>query len=496
MLHNSLLRKFSSIRLTEQETSVFVALIDAAEALGKGTTLRAAGGWVRDKLLGNESCDIDIALDNLPGDEFAQYLHDREKANGKMSSIGVVKENPAQSKHIRTASFRFHGLDLDINNLRSETYTEHSRIPEVQFAKHPSEDALRRDFTMNALYYNLNTQEVEDFTGTGLADLEAGIVRTPLPASRTFVDDPLRVLRAIRFATRFGFKLDSDIREAWTHEDVREGLMNKVSRERVGIEISKMMANHSALDAIKILMESGLIHLILTPPENSEAPSLAGVSKKDYAEWLKAWDSCRHDPEGLLRIVERSKTCGYHEKGIIFSYALLLSELSIPDDCQKAQMITRLALKLSSAECKGIGLVLGNMRNVREIIDSFATGAEREDIAMRLGRLIRFTLRDHYMCTLKLALASDESISVETIPSVFENVHALVSEYDLEKCHEWKPIVDGSEIQKLFALKPGKIIQDLLMIEFDMMFRGVRDRDEIHEKLRLAAPRRDCNLDD
>ena len=70
------------------------------------------------------------------------------------------------------------------------------------------EDALRRDITINSLFFNLDTMEVEDFTGKGLDDLKNGIIRTPLPAYQTFLDDPLRVLRVIRFATRFGYSVD------------------------------------------------------------------------------------------------------------------------------------------------------------------------------------------------------------------------------------------------------------------------------------------------
>eukprot|EP00952_Eustigmatos_sp_NYUAD-ZCMA_P010956 44673-Eustigmatos_ZCMA.PRE.1 len=89
---------------------------------------------------------------------------------------------------------------VDFTNLGTETYQRDSRIPVTSFGT-AEEDAYRRDFTINALFYNLNTREVEDLTGRGLTDLLGeGLIRTPLPARTTFLDDPLRLLRAVRFA--------------------------------------------------------------------------------------------------------------------------------------------------------------------------------------------------------------------------------------------------------------------------------------------------------
>ncbi|KAK9810492.1 hypothetical protein WJX72_011578 [[Myrmecia] bisecta] len=114
---------------------------------------------------------------------------------------------------------RVNGMDLDLVNLRSETYAD-SRIPEMAFGT-PQQDAMRRDFTINSLFYNINTGMVEDFTERGLEDLHAGLIRTPLPASETFTDDPLRVLRAIRFGARFNFELDAELMEAASSSQVR-----------------------------------------------------------------------------------------------------------------------------------------------------------------------------------------------------------------------------------------------------------------------------------
>jgi tRNA nucleotidyltransferase (CCA-adding enzyme) len=91
------------------------------------------------------------------------------------------------------------GTYIDLVNLRSEEYGDDSRVPVIKIGT-PEQDALRRDLTLNSLFFNINTMKVEDYTGTGISDLKEGIAKTPLHPLKTFVDDPLRVLRVIRFA--------------------------------------------------------------------------------------------------------------------------------------------------------------------------------------------------------------------------------------------------------------------------------------------------------
>lgn len=153
--------------------------------------------------------------------------------------MAVIETNPEQSKHLETARVKIHGLQIDLVNLRSETYSQTSRVPQMEFGS-PSEDAHRRDLTINSLFYNVDTSQVEDFTGKGMKDLEKGWIRTPLPPLETFLDDPLRVLRAIRFAARFSFCLDPELKEAIKKAEVQQALQTKISRERIGTEIDGM----------------------------------------------------------------------------------------------------------------------------------------------------------------------------------------------------------------------------------------------------------------
>lgn len=132
------------------------------------------------------------------------------KDDKKGKSYGVIKANSDQSKHLETAVIKVQGISIDLVNLRSEEYGADSRVPVISIGT-PEQDALRRDLTLNALFFNINTGMIEDFTGKGIDDLKNQVCRTPLDPLKTFLDDPLRLLRVIRFAHRFGLIIGQDI---------------------------------------------------------------------------------------------------------------------------------------------------------------------------------------------------------------------------------------------------------------------------------------------
>ncbi|KAK0557458.1 CCA tRNA nucleotidyltransferase, mitochondrial [Tilletia horrida] len=272
---------------------------------------RIAGGWVRDKLLSKDSHDLDVTLSSLTGFPFAHllsaYLSSPQFASSDLaqriaassgssaapvtSSIAKIAANPEQSKNLETATARVFGLDLDFVNLRKEVYDGDTRIPVMSFGT-AEEDAVRRDITINSMFYNVHTEEVEDLTRMGLRDLADGIIRTPLPANQTFFDDPLRLLRCIRFAARFNYAVDLEIvqcflppflrdRALFTEDkrvfgpleepeetdiinddaeierariEFRHGFLDKVSRERFGIEVDKMIRGPDPLRAIILVI--------------------------------------------------------------------------------------------------------------------------------------------------------------------------------------------------------------------------------------------------
>ncbi|KAF5529419.1 CCA tRNA nucleotidyltransferase mitochondrial [Fusarium mexicanum] len=287
----------TTVQLTSKEQQLRRLLLDVAKDIdesGKAPepiVLRWAGGWVRDKLLDIRSHDIDVAINAMTGVPFAQAMCDyceRPEAMSKHSigpadigSLHNVARNPEKSKHLETAMVKMFGLDLDFVNLRKETYTEDSRNPQMEFGT-AEEDARRRDATVNALFYNLHEDHVEDFTG-GLADMEAKVIRTPLEPFQTFMDDPLRVLRLVRFASRLQFTIDASTRRFMADPKVLEALRAKISRERIGVELEKMLKGDHPFDALQLVHELQLFHTIFTDPTQESLPV------PDISRWAVAY---------------------------------------------------------------------------------------------------------------------------------------------------------------------------------------------------------------
>jgi len=288
---NSLEDDILQIELNPEEGQLFDTLKKAANAWGNGelaigkksVQIRVAGGWVRDKILRLQTHDVDIALDACTGVEFAYAVkeyhasivqdetddntNNSKTKKRKIGKIGVIAANPAQSKHLETACVKIFGNDVDFSNLRHESYAEDSRIPDTIIGT-PLEDSFRRDCTMNALYYNLNTERIEDWTRRGLMDLlKTKVIHTPLKAFQTFQDDPLRVLRVIRFAVRYQMQLSDEIKAACQHPQIHQELLRKVSRERVGNELEGMLSGKHAnpIQAMDLICRMNLADSIFLP---------------------------------------------------------------------------------------------------------------------------------------------------------------------------------------------------------------------------------------
>ncbi|KAF9354188.1 hypothetical protein BGX34_011162 [Mortierella sp. NVP85] len=284
----------------------------------KPIQLRIAGGWVRDKLLGLSCSDIDIGVESMMGYDFATLVADYlERISPHRKSIGRIASKPSKAKHLETATMFILGFPIDFVHLRSEIYDDPNRFPrEIVFGT-PYEDAHHRDFTINALFYNIRTNQIEDYTGNGLKDLRDGWIRTPLKAFETFRQDPLRVLRGIRFASRFHFKLTEDVKQAIFDPRIRGLLEKKVSKERIRDEIYKMLIDDAGRStAIQLLYELQLHEIVFPPPEISVLVN--GVSAIDGERgdmedgirlaWIMEW---------LIRINGKDAT-KQEDNGIVF----------------------------------------------------------------------------------------------------------------------------------------------------------------------------------
>lgn len=330
----------TSLQLTPVESTLTRLLLDVASYVDKAPSpggvdgqvtlpnelvnekiiLRYTGGWVRDKVLGVQSHDIDVAINKMTGYQFGlkmkEYLElpgnpekygldgvattDKQSqkagSTNKSKTVGglhKIEANPEKSKHLETVTTKILGLDIDLVNLRKETYTEDSRNPQMEFGT-PEEDALRRDATVNAMFYNLNTQVIEDFTTQGHDDMQARIIRTPLEPYQTFKDDPLRVLRLIRFASRLDYIIDPAALDAMKNADIKDALRRKISRERVGVELEKMLRGPDPRYALSLIDKLGLYYTIFSDPTAENG----GVCTPDTQKWEQVIEQLYEITEG------------------------------------------------------------------------------------------------------------------------------------------------------------------------------------------------------
>ncbi len=219
------------------------------------------GGCVRDIVLGREPADFDVATDATP----EQVMRLFPETYGVGAQFGVVLVpvdvgQPSSAGPIEVATFRSDGL-----------YTDGRHPDQVTYTRDPREDVQRRDFTINGLLLDpLNNDEVLDYVG-GRSDLEAGIIRAIGEPARRFAEDKLRMLRAVRFAARFGYSIEPETFAA-IREQARE--IEQVSRERVRDEIVKTLTEGRARRAFELLDETGLLSAMLP-----EVAAMKGVEQ-------------------------------------------------------------------------------------------------------------------------------------------------------------------------------------------------------------------------
>lgn len=252
------------------EHEIFGIVSDVAASMGVRAFV--IGGYVRDCFLGRQSKDIDIVVEGS-GIELAE-------------AVGAkVRSNVSVFKNYGTAMLRFKGIEVEFVGARKESYNRDSRKPVVEDGT-LQEDQMRRDFTINAMAFSLQKEDygalVDPFGG--IRDLAAGIIRTPLDPDVTFSDDPLRMVRAIRFVTRLStdenqFKI---IPEALGSIRRNRGRMEILSKERIVEELNKMLVSEKPSIGFRLLDETGLLEMIL--PQLSKLKGVETVEGKGHKE--------------------------------------------------------------------------------------------------------------------------------------------------------------------------------------------------------------------
>lgn len=308
----------NEIEISPQEQSIFDILLGAIRDKAPDITVRVAGGWVRDKLLGKQSHDIDVVVDKISGKQFAEIVKDWMSENNIPVSKDVISvdANTEANKHMESAMLPILGMNIDFAQLRKEVYDDISRNPQIEVGVSAEEDAKRRDLTINSLFYNINTGQVEDFVG-GIEDLKRGIARTPIDPIKTYIDDPLRLLRLIRFSAKYGLEPDETIFEAAKDSRIINSLKNKISKERIWSELvgqeekggwkRGILIGPQFDKALELLNKLGLWDILFTPSKAHIENAIK--SQKKPIMWTKeftSWDMPQNHPKHDLNVKEHT----------------------------------------------------------------------------------------------------------------------------------------------------------------------------------------------
>ncbi|KAL3943672.1 MAG: hypothetical protein SGBAC_002252 [Bacillariaceae sp.] len=518
------------LSLDSNERHLFKCIKKACKALREGklegyaakdVQVRVAGGWVRDKLLGMSSHDVDIALDSCTGNEFANCLKTYMQLfeHEKIGKIGVIAANPDQSKHLETATMKVCGIEVDFSNLRHEAYADDSRIPEVVIGT-PVEDSYRRDLTMNALYYNVHTNQVEDWTRQGLKDLlDTRLVTTPLDAYHTFRDDPLRVLRAIRFAVRFDMKLSDDIQEACMSTTIHQALHRKVSRERVGKELEGMLSGKHAkpIDALQLICRLNLAGSIFCLPlEDSIAGRLCSRNLEPFgytSEELSvlnacAWEESRECVQVLPSVLQALRGNDNYNLTVFDSRLTYLVATILPfanleyEEKHKAKTVIEFMIREGiKFKNKDVIAVMTAFEHYQQMTQLFQVEPEVSKAVRLQAGLLLLDTRDMWVTTLALATVAlirqqKQLGNDSTWQERAKRWYSFIAfDLKLDGCWRVKPLLNGKELIELLSIPRGPVVGVYAKEQTDWILMNPEGTaEQCREHLRMLKKKRDNEL--
>lgn len=433
---------------------VFKLVSDTAKELGVRAFV--IGGYVRDCFLGNPNKDIDIVVEGS-GIELAEAVAKKCKAR-----VSVFK-------NFGTAMLKYHGMEVEFVGARKESYHRESRKPMVEDGT-LEEDQLRRDFTINAMAFSLQEEDfgalVDPFGG--IKDLANGIIRTPLEPEQTYSDDPLRMLRAIRFATRLStpehpFEIVPESLQAMRNMADR---LQILSRERIVEELNKMLLTNHPSMAFQLLEDTGLLKQFL--PELSQLRGVETVDGKGHKE------NFTHTLQVLDNVVLFEKEEG-KEPNLWLHWAALLHDIGKPaskryvagqgftfhgHEVIGARMVPQIFEKLRmplNEKMKYVQKLVGLHLRPIALVDDEVTDSAVRRLLFDAGEDI-----DDLMLLCNADITSKNPAKVARLRRNFELVKEKMAEVEAkDEIRNWKNPITGDYIMQVFGIEPCNTIGQL-----------------------------------